>query len=59
MVSVAEVSKLLGEILLVLKHLFSCISHLHPLFRDCAFLRKINTHDPLSQISPSSQIYEC
>lgn len=56
MVSVAKVSKLLGEILLILKYLFSCISHPHPLFRDCASLRKRKTHDPLSQISLSSQI---
>lgn len=61
MVPVTKVSKILGEVLLILKRSFSLISHPHPYFRDSAFLSKDwgEPRVPLSQISLSSQIYGC
>lgn len=60
MVPVTKVSKLLGEILLILKHIYSAV--FSPLFQGFCILKqgqRRKTHGPLSQISPVSQIYRC
>lgn len=58
MVPVTKVPKLLGEILLILKHLFSLI-HTPVLQGFCILRRERDLYIPLSQISLCSQVCGC
>lgn len=58
MAPVTKVPKLLGEILLILKHLFSLI-HTPVLQGFCILQRERDLYIPLSQISLCSQVCGC